>query len=213
MSPKFERDDVDEVRERANIVEVVGDHVRLRKAGRDFKGLCPFHQEKTPSFVVNPEKQLYFCHGCNAGGSVFTFLEQVEGLDLPALAKDGSSGVRELSRGVYETDRARNAGFDAMREVYGETDQAFSAALRGVTRAFKALLRDGQAAGGARRPVRVPRSRPSNRWKASSRLARCTTYAVTAARQTSIQSSTRCSCMGWWHGLSPSQWNRCGTIR
>ncbi len=61
MSPKFERDDVDEVRERANIVEVVGDHVRLRKAGRDFKGLCPFHQEKTPSFVVNPEKGLYFC--------------------------------------------------------------------------------------------------------------------------------------------------------
>ena len=90
-------------------------------------------------------------------------LEQVEGLDLPALAKDGSSGVQELSRGVYETDRARNAGFDAMREVYGETDQAFSAAMRGVKRAFKALLRDGQVAadaapvpGDAPRPRRLP---------------------------------------------------------
>jgi hypothetical protein len=90
-------------------------------------------------------------------------LEQVEGLDLPALAKDASSGVHESSRGVYETVRARNAGFDAMREVYGETDQAFSAALRGVQRAFKALLPDGPVAadaapvpGAAPRPMRRP---------------------------------------------------------
>ena len=86
-------------------------------------------------------------------------LEQVEGLDLPALAKDGSSGVRELSRGVYETDRARKAGFDAMREVYGETDQAFSAAMRGVKRAVKALLRDGHVAADAA-PVPGAASRP-----------------------------------------------------
>ena len=83
MSPKYERDDVDEVRERADIVQVVGEHVRLRKAGRDWKGLCPFHQEKTPSFVVNPDKGLYYCFGCGAGGSVFTFLEQTEGLSFP----------------------------------------------------------------------------------------------------------------------------------
>lgn len=76
-------------------------------------------------------------------------LEQVEGLDLPALAKDRSSGVHELSRGVYETARARNAGFAAMREVYGETDRAFSAAMRGVQRAFKALLPDGRVAADA----------------------------------------------------------------
>jgi hypothetical protein len=87
-------------------------------------------------------------------------LEQVEGLDLPALAKDGSSGVQELSRGVYETDRARNAGFDAIREVYGETDQAFSAAMRGVKRAFKALLPDrGVAADAAPVPGAAPRPR------------------------------------------------------
>ena len=76
-------------------------------------------------------------------------LEQVEGLDLPALAKNGSPGVQELGRGVYETDRARNAGFAAMREVYGETDRAFSTAVRGVQRAFKVLIPDGRAAADA----------------------------------------------------------------
>ena len=85
-------------------------------------------------------------------------LEQVEGLDLPALAKDGSSGVQELRRGVYETDRARNAGLAAMREVYGETDRAFSTAVRGVQRAFKALIPDGRvAADTASTPGAAPR--------------------------------------------------------
>jgi len=73
-------------------------------------------------------------------------LEQIEGLDLPALAKQGESGVDEIGRGVFETERARNAGFDALHEVYGDTDPAFSAALRQVQRAFKALLPDGQIA-------------------------------------------------------------------
>jgi DNA primase len=112
VSPKYERDDVDEVRERANIVEVIGEHVRLRKAGRDWKGLCPFHQEKTPSFVVNPDKGLYFCHGCQAGGSVFTFLEQVEGLTFPeaveSLARRYGVELREVSGArKQESTRAR----------------------------------------------------------------------------------------------------------
>ena len=76
-------------------------------------------------------------------------LEQVEGLDLPALAKDGGSGVQEVDRGVYETARARNAGFDALREVYGETDRAFSAAVRGVQRALKSLFPEGNVAADA----------------------------------------------------------------
>jgi DNA primase len=101
VSPKYERDDIDEVHERADIVEVIGEHVRLRKAGRDWKGLCPFHQEKTPSFVVNPDKGLYFCHGCGVGGSVFTFLEQVEGLTFPeaveSLARRYGVELREVA--------------------------------------------------------------------------------------------------------------------
>ena len=76
-------------------------------------------------------------------------LEQVEGLDLPALTKGGSAGVQQVARGVYETDRARNAGLAAMREVYGETDRALSTAVRGVRRAFKALIPDGHVAADA----------------------------------------------------------------
>ena len=83
MSPRFANEDIDQVRERADIVEVVSEHVRLRRAGRSYKGLCPFHQEKTPSFNVNPDKQVYFCHGCGASGSVFTFVQEVDGLSFP----------------------------------------------------------------------------------------------------------------------------------
>jgi len=76
-------------------------------------------------------------------------LEQIDGLDLPALARQDESGVYEISRGVYETERARHAGSGALREVYGDTDPAVSAALRGVRRTFTALLRDGRVAAGA----------------------------------------------------------------
>ena len=62
------------VRDRVDIVDVVGRHVGLKKAGRTWKGLCPFHQEKTPSFVVSPERGTYHCFGCGEGGNVFSFL-------------------------------------------------------------------------------------------------------------------------------------------
>ena len=73
-------------------------------------------------------------------------LEQIEGLDLPALARQGDAGVHEIGRGVYETERARNAGFGALREVFGDFDPRFSAAMRRVQQAFKALLPDGKVA-------------------------------------------------------------------
>ena len=91
-------------------------------------------------------------------------LEQIEGLNLPALAKDGSPGVQELGRGVYETERARNAGFAAMREVYGETDLAFSTAVRGVQRAFKALIPGGRVAADA---VTTPGAAPGQERRAA----------------------------------------------
>ena len=74
---------IDEIRDRADIVEVIGEVVELKKRGRNFVGLCPFHAEKTPSFTVTPEKQMYYCFGCQAGGNVFTFLMQHERLEFP----------------------------------------------------------------------------------------------------------------------------------
>jgi DNA primase len=73
---------VDEVRERADIVEVVGEHVSLKRAGKEFKALCPFHQEKTPSFHVVPAKGFYKCFGCGESGDVFSFLMKHLGLSF-----------------------------------------------------------------------------------------------------------------------------------
>ena len=78
----FNDDDIRAVREKTNIVDVVAERVRLKKSGRTFKGLCPFHNEKSPSFHVDPAKQLYHCFGCGAGGDAYSFLIATEGLDF-----------------------------------------------------------------------------------------------------------------------------------
>ena len=68
----------EEVKDRVDIVDVISDYVNLKKSGKNYKGLCPFHQEKTPSFTVNPANQFYHCFGCGAGGDVFSFLMEIE---------------------------------------------------------------------------------------------------------------------------------------
>ncbi|OGP53333.1 MAG: DNA primase [Deltaproteobacteria bacterium RBG_13_52_11] len=78
---------LEEIRERADILEVISDHLDLKKAGRNYKGLCPFHQEKTPSFMVSPEKQLFHCFGCGVGGNIFTFLMKYEQISFAEAAR------------------------------------------------------------------------------------------------------------------------------
>ena len=79
----FSDDIIAEVRAASDIVDVVSDYVRLKKKGSNFFGLCPFHQEKTPSFSVNPELGIFKCFGCGAGGDVFRFVREVEGMSFP----------------------------------------------------------------------------------------------------------------------------------
>jgi DNA primase len=88
---RFGDDQIEEVRTRADIVEVIGAHVRLRRTGRNFVGLCPFHNEKTPSFSVNAERGFFHCFGCGAGGTVYNFVMRMEGLTFP-------EAVRSLAR-------------------------------------------------------------------------------------------------------------------
>jgi len=73
----------DRVKQQADIVRVIGDYVRLKKSGQNFTGLCPFHEEKTPSFAVHPAKQIYHCFGCGVGGDVFKFVMEMEKCSFP----------------------------------------------------------------------------------------------------------------------------------
>ncbi len=79
----FSDTQVSEIRDRSSILEVVSDYVNLKKIGRYHKGLCPFHSEKTPSFMVNEEKQIFHCFGCGTGGDVFTFLMKIGNFSFP----------------------------------------------------------------------------------------------------------------------------------
>lgn len=76
--PRLHPDTIEQVKQRADIVEVISEKVVLRKRGKDFQGLCPFHDEKSPSFSVSPQKQMYYCFGCQAGGNVIKFLMELE---------------------------------------------------------------------------------------------------------------------------------------
>lgn len=78
---------VEEIRERNDIVEVIGTYVKLQKKGSSYFGLCPFHNEKSPSFSVSPDKQMYYCFGCGAGGNVFTFIMEYENYSFPEALK------------------------------------------------------------------------------------------------------------------------------
>jgi len=74
---------INDLRHRVDIVDVIGEYVPLKKQGQNYTGLCPFHSEKTPSFVVSPHKQIYHCFGCGKGGNVFSFLMEKNGLSFP----------------------------------------------------------------------------------------------------------------------------------
>src|SRR6185295_16068355 len=80
-------DVISQIRDAADIVAVIGEHVQLRRAGTSFKGLCPFHGEKTPSFNVVPAKQFFHCFGCQKHGDVFSFLMELEGKSFVELAE------------------------------------------------------------------------------------------------------------------------------
>jgi DNA primase len=107
----FSQGELDELRGRIDIVEIIGAQVRLRKAGRNFVGLCPFHQEKTPSFSVNRERGFFYCFGCQVGGTAFDFLMKTEGLNF-------AEAVRSLAKrcGVSLHERERNGPEETARQ-------------------------------------------------------------------------------------------------
>lgn len=80
-------DEVEEIKRRIDIVDLISSYLTVKKAGSNYKAICPFHQEKTPSFMVSAEKQIFKCFGCGEGGDIFTFIEKMENLEFPEALK------------------------------------------------------------------------------------------------------------------------------
>lgn len=100
---------IQEIKSKIDIVQLIGAYVALKKAGRNYKGLCPFHGEKTPSFMVSPERQIFKCFGCDEGGDALTFYQKIEGLEfgeaLRALAEKVGIQIREYRPNPKEAQR------------------------------------------------------------------------------------------------------------
>jgi len=102
----------EQIKERLNIVEVLSEYLKLEKAGSNYRALCPFHHEKTPSFFVSPSRGLYYCFGCNSSGDIFTFLENFAGLDFRGALK-----VLAAKAGVTLQDYKDNSRLYSLLEL------------------------------------------------------------------------------------------------
>jgi DNA primase len=93
--PRISPETIEQITAALNIVDVIGSYFPLRRAGTEFRALCPFHQEKTPSFYVNPDKQTFYCFGCQRGGSIIQFVEEYEHVDFPEAVRRlaGRAGI------------------------------------------------------------------------------------------------------------------------
>src|SRR5947208_14385483 len=163
--PTVKQDAVQEIKDRLDLVDLISEHLRLQKAGRDLKGLCPFHQEKTPSLYVSPEKQLWHCYGCQKGGDHFTFIQDIEHVDfrgaLRMLAEKtgvileespGAGRLRELKRSIQ---RLNGLAAQYFHHILMENPAGQRALIqlesRGVTRASMTEFQLGFAPAGQRK--------------------------------------------------------------
>lgn len=124
------RELIEDIRTRTDIVELIGSYVPLKRAGRSFRGLCPFHPDRSPSFFVSPERQSYHCFGCGAGGTAISFLMAIEKLEFP-------DAVRELGRRL---------GIEVRAESGSGRNQALYDACELAAAFFEAQLQRSRAA-------------------------------------------------------------------
>ncbi len=122
-------DTVSQIKERLDVVEVVGSKVQLRQAGRNFKGLCPFHNEKTPSFVVFPDSQSYHCFGCGKSGDIFSFMMDTESLDFADTLKQLAQRANVEIKSIVARDPDKDAHRDRLIELNERAAAFFANAL------------------------------------------------------------------------------------
>jgi len=132
---------IDELLIRADIVEVIDSRVPLKKAGKDFKACCPFHEEKTPSFTVSQNKQFYYCFGCGARGNAIGFLMEYERLSFPEAVEElaGVIGMAVPKEAGSVPSPAKTDNLDALYELVARADKYFRAQLREHAQASEAI--------------------------------------------------------------------------
>lgn len=121
--PKIPEHILNEIQDRCDIVDIISSYIPLKPAGRNFKTTCPFHHEKTPSFVVSPDKQIYHCFGCHSGGNVFNFIKEYEKIDFIDAVKTlaAKTGVK-----LPEYKKYNQADDSAVSNIYSVNDIAAS---------------------------------------------------------------------------------------
>lgn len=132
----FSEQILEEIQGKADIVDIVGSYIPLRRSGRNFKANCPFHKEKTPSFMVSPSKQIFHCFGCGAGGNVFGFVMKMENIDFPeavrVLAEKSGVELPRFTRAQFET-----SGYAVQIYKINELAASFYSAMLSGTEAGK----------------------------------------------------------------------------
>lgn len=126
---------IDDVLDRVDIIEVIDRRVSLKKSGRNYSACCPFHEEKTPSFSVNPDKQFFYCFGCGAGGNSISFIMDYENVDFPAAVESLAAMVglevpREESGGNSDLQRQHKSQAQSLYDVLAWTAHHFQIQLR-----------------------------------------------------------------------------------
>ncbi len=131
----FSEDIISRVRNSVDIVDLVSGYVSLKKTGKNHTGLCPFHAEKTPSFSVNSDKQIFHCFGCGAGGDVFKFLELQEGLNFPEAVKTlaGRAGISlPADSGTRDADRRAEGERKVLLQIVAAAAEYYKRELGGT---------------------------------------------------------------------------------
>jgi len=133
---------LEEIKNRVDIVEIISEYISLKKAGQNWRGLCPFHSEKTPSFMVSPSKQIYHCFGCGSGGDIFTFLVKYENLSfresLNILAKKAGVEVKQIQK-----SNAAPEGKERLLNLNRDALIFYQQSLKGSSRARNYLEKRG----------------------------------------------------------------------
>src|SRR5215813_8555905 len=130
MAGTFSQATLEQVRAASDIVEVIGAYIPLKRAGANFHALCPFHKEKTPSFNVNPHRQIFHCFGCHKGGDVFTFVREYENIDFVEAVRR----LADRAKIAIETERGAGESFsrgvkEKLLEIHEQIAQRWQSAL------------------------------------------------------------------------------------